>query len=41
MAAPDGKTFTILVIGRDGRACAIAVGKDWDPGVNPEGGEKS
>lgn len=27
--SPDGKTWTILALGADGRACFLSAGKDW------------
>lgn len=29
LASPDGKTFTIMVVGPNGMACGIAAGSDW------------
>lgn len=29
-AGPDGKSFTIVVIGADNLACIVAAGSDWE-----------
>lgn len=29
MATEDGKTFTVLMIGKNGMACGVAAGTDW------------
>lgn len=40
LASPEGKTFSIVSIGRHGIACMDAAGGDWDPARLPveEGG---
>lgn len=35
LAAPDGRTFSIVTISRNGIACMTAAGFDWDPGKLP------
>jgi hypothetical protein len=35
-AAPDGATWSLVVVDRSGRACLIATGRDWEPGRLPE-----
>lgn len=36
LASPDGETFTVAVIGRNGKACVIASGRGWEPGRLPQ-----
>lgn len=38
-AAPDGKTFTVLVITATGLACVIAAGRDFEVAPPPVGKE--
>ncbi len=35
LAAIDGKTFSILTVNKQGVACFIASGTDYDPGLLP------
>ena len=33
LASQDGKSFTIVSRNKNGMACILAVGKDWNPGL--------
>ena len=35
LSAPDGTTFTIIAVNKDGTACLLASGFGWEPGRNP------
>lgn len=35
--SPDGKTWTILAVGTDGKACFMSAGKDWVTEPKDEG----
>lgn len=35
LSAPDGSTFTIISVNKDGFACFLASGFGWEPGRNP------
>lgn len=37
--SPGGETFTIVSVGRDGRACILASGFGWDAGTVPGSGK--
>lgn len=35
LASPEGRTFSIISIGKHGIACIESTGDDWDPGKLP------
>lgn len=35
LASPDGETFSIVEINKQGVACTVAAGFGWEPGKNP------
>lgn len=35
IASPNGASFTIFMLDRNGIACAMAAGTGWEPGTNP------
>lgn len=40
LASPDGASWTIVIVDARGLACAIASGKGWEPGKNPQPSSK-